>query len=123
MDENKSFASISVDIRKNRIRIHRVTLNQLGPPAYIQLLVNPNDRIIAVRGLNKRCRESHPVNFTRIRPDNSFELCSKKLVVTLMTLLPELDGDCTYRLTGDVYPSKKIAFFPLNTIQRAEGGM
>lgn len=123
MDENKSTASISVDIRKHRIRIHKATLNQLGPPSYIQLLVNPNDRIVAVRGLEQKCRESHIVRFTRLRPDNSYELYSKQLVLTLMSLLPELDGDCTYRLTGEVYLDKKIAFFPLDTIQRVEGGM
>lgn len=93
MDENRVSASISVDIRKHRIRIHKATLNQLGPPKYIQLLVNPDDRIVAVRGLDKKCRESHVVNSTRIRPDNSYELYSKQLVLTLMTLLPELDGE------------------------------
>lgn len=123
MDENRVSASISVDIRKHRIRIHKATLNQLGPPKYIQLLVNPDNRIVAVRGLDKKCRESHVVNLTRIRPDNSYELYSKQLVLTLMTLLPELDGECTYRLTGEVYTSKKIAFFPLDTIQRVEGGV
>ena len=123
MDENRIPATISVDIRKHRIRIHKATLNQLGPPAYIQLLVNPNDRIVAVRGLEHKCRESHIVRFTRLRPDNSYELYSKQLVLTLMSLLPELDGDCTYRLTGEVYLDKKIAFFPLDTIQRVEGGM
>lgn len=94
MNENRVSASISVDIRKHRIRIHKATLNQLGPPKYIQLLVNPDDRIVAVRGLDKKCRESHIVNLTRIRPDNSYELYSKQLVLTLMTLLPELDGEC-----------------------------
>ena len=62
-DNNKVSAAISVDIKKSRIRIYRTTLTQLGLPKYIQLLVNPNDRMIAVRGLDKRCRESHIVVF------------------------------------------------------------
>lgn len=63
------------------------------------------------------------VNLTRIKPDNSYELYSKELIVTLMSLLPDLDDDCTYRLTGEVHTEKKTAFFPLNTIQRVEGGI
>lgn len=123
MDEGKICASLSVDIRKYRIRIHKATLNQLGPPAYIQLLVNPTDRIVAIRGLEKRCKDAHVVNLFRIKPDNSYELYSKEFITTLMSLLPELNGDFTYRLTGEVHVDKKIAFFPLNTIQRVEVSM
>lgn len=123
MDEGKICASLSIDIRKYRIRIHKATLNQLGPSAYIQLLVNPTDQIVAIRGLEKRCMDAHVVNLTRIKPDNSYELYSKEFITTLMALLPEMNGDFTYRLTGKVHTDKKIVFFPLNTIQRVEVGM
>lgn len=122
MDEEKICASLSVDMRKYRIRIHKATLNLLGLPPNIQLLVNPTDRIVAIRGLEKRSKDTHVVNLTRIKPDNSYELYSKELIVTLMSLLPDLD-DCTYRLTGEVHTEKKTAFFPLSTIQRVEGGI
>lgn len=121
MDDEKIGASLSVDLRKFRIRIHKTTLGQLGLPSYIQLLVNPKDRIVAIRGLERRCKEAHVVSFTRLKSDNSYELYSKQLITTLMSLLPELDGNCTYRLTGEVSIDKKTAFFPLNTIQRVEG--
>lgn len=123
MDENRIGATLSVDMKKFRLRIYKATLNQLGPPKYIQLLVNPNEKIVAIRGLDKRCKESHEVSFTRMKPDNSFELYSKQLVVTLMSLLPDLEKDITYRLTGEVHTDDKIAFFPLDTIQRVEGGI
>lgn len=123
MDENRISASLSVDMKKFRIRIHKATLNQLGPPRYIQLLVNPNEKIVAIRGLEKRCKETHEVSFTRMKPDNSFELYSKQLIITLMSLLPDLEKNCTYRLTGEVHVDEKIAFFPLDTIQRVEGGI
>ena len=123
MDDNRISASFSMDMKKYRLRIHKATLNQLGPPRFIQLLVNPDDKIVAIRGLEKRCKEAHEVSFTRLKPDNSYELYSKQLVLTLMSLLPELEKDYTYRLTGEVHPDKKIAFFPLDTIQRVEGGI
>ncbi len=123
MDENRIGATLSVDMKKFRLRIYKATLNQLGPPKYIQLLVNPNEKIVAIRGLENRCKESHKVSFTRMKPDNSFELYSKQLVVTLMSLLPDLEKDFTYRLTGEVHADEKIAFFPLATIQRVEGGI
>lgn len=122
-DNNKVSAAISVDIKKSRIRIYRTTLTQLGLPKYIQLLVNPNDRMIAVRGLDKRCKESHIVSFSHMRTDYSYELYSKELITTLMSLRQDLEGDCTYKLTGEVYPDSKVALFSLDTIQKFEGGV
>lgn len=123
MNEGKIRVSISIDIRKYRIRIHKSTLNQLGPPAYIQLLINPTNGIIAIQGLEKRCKEAHAVSFTRLKTDNSYELYSQQLITILMPLLPESDSGCTYRLTGEVHIDEKTALFPLNTIQRVEGGV
>ena len=123
MDGGKLCASLAVDIRKHRIRIHKTTLNQLGPPSNIQLLVNPTDRIVAIRGTEKRSKDTHVVNLARIKPDNSYELYSKEFITMLMSLIPELNGEFTYRLTGEVHIGKKIAFFPLNTIQRVEVGL
>lgn len=122
MSENNFIATISLDMRKHRIRIYKTTLNLLGPPKYIQLLVNPKKRILAIRGLDERCNESHVVSFTHLKPDNSYELYSKHLIDTLMSLLTHLEKDYTYRLFGEVHNEENTAFFSFNTIQRIEGG-
>ena len=62
------------------------------------------------------------VNYSFFKTDASFEIYSKQLVSTLMSLLPKLEKDCTYRLTGEVRPNEKIAFFSLDTMMRVEGG-
>ena len=40
---------LCIDLKKNRIRIHKLTLHMLGDPEYIQLLVNPQNSMIAIR--------------------------------------------------------------------------
>ena len=40
---------LCIDLKKNRIRIHKQTLRLLGNPEYIQLLVNPDIHMIAIR--------------------------------------------------------------------------
>ena len=40
-----------------------------------------------------------------------------------MSLREDLDGNCTYKLTGEVYPDSKVALFSLDTIQKFEGGV
>ena len=44
-------ATIVVDLKKFRIRIHRPTLHAIGDPKLIQLLVNPEKRAVAIRAV------------------------------------------------------------------------
>lgn len=122
MDENKITAAISVDIKKSRIRVYKTTLAQLGLPKYIQLLVNPSERKIAIRGLDKRCKESHAVSFSHMRTDYSYELYSKELITNLMHVFPDIEPDGTYKLTGEVFAENKVAMFSLDTLVKLEGG-
>lgn len=122
MDDNKITAAISVDIKKSRIRVYKTTLAQLGLPKYIQLLVNPTERKIAIRGLNKRCKESHAVSFSHMRTDYSYELYSKELITNLMRVFPDIEPNGTYKLTGEVFTENKVAMFSLDTLVKLEGG-
>ena len=40
--------SIALDMKKNRIRIHKPTVRMLGDPKLIQLLFNPEDMVVAI---------------------------------------------------------------------------
>lgn len=39
-----------------------------------------------------------------------------------LIITQKVSKDCTYRLTGEVRPNEKIAFFSLDTMMRVEGG-
>lgn len=120
MDENKAEVSLSIDMKKSRLRIHKTTLSQLGDVGYIQLLVNPAEKILAVRGSETRCKDSHSLCRVQLNPDNCFELYSKMLVEKIMSLMPTLDRDCTYRIPGEAHTGDRIAFFPLRSMQKVE---
>lgn len=48
-NKHSSHPLICIDFKKNRIRIHRNTLRQIGNPEYIQLLVNPDQKMIGIK--------------------------------------------------------------------------
>ena len=57
---------LCIDLKKNRIRIHKLTLHMLGDPEYIQLLVNPQDSMIAK---GKVCvRITLPTVYATVKP-------------------------------------------------------
>jgi len=112
--------AISIDYKtKKRIRIHRVTLHLLNDPEWVQLLINPNTRTIAVR----RGNPADPLAL-RVFPMNgekdSFEIRSVSLLKSLKLLFPEWEDGNSYRLLGKMDPDGGVAYFGLNDAVKEE---
>lgn len=110
---------ISIDLKKYRIRIHRCTLAILENPPFVQLLVNPETMQIAVIGLDQKLLDAYKVKEAS-ETDHCYELYSKSLVKKLRELLPQMLEGETYRFTGSVLQNKKIAVFPMTSLQRVD---
>ena len=119
-EQTQQQVTIAVDLKKYRIRIHRNTLALLGTPKYIQLLVSPSAKMMAIQGVDTRTRFTHRVNLSALRPDNSYEIYSSLFVSQLLALVTDLDANCTYRLTGEIITEENAAVFPLNTLQEVD---
>lgn len=119
-EQTQQQVTIAVDLKKYRIRIHRNTLALLGTPKYIQLLVSPSAKMMAIQGVDTRTRFTHRVNLSALRPDNSYEIYSSLFVNQLLALVTDLDAKCTYRLTGEIITEENAAVFPLNTLQEVD---
>lgn len=119
-EQTQRQVTIAVDLKKYRIRIHRNTLALLGTPKYIQLLVSPSSKMMAIQGVDTRTRFTHRVNLSALRPDNSYEIYSSLFVSQLLALVTDLDAKCTYRLTGEIIAGENAAVFPLSTFQEVE---
>ena len=114
--------TIAIDLKKSRIRIHKSLLHMMGDPKHIQLLVNPNNKHVAIRALKQN--EPHE-NSERIRPidmmaENSIEFYSKYFIQKLCELVDELDPDYSYRLIGTIVPTHNMALFSLDTLTPIE---
>lgn len=121
-DKNSQQLTISIDLKKYGLRIHKPCYRMLGEPKYIQLLINPNDMVIAIRGIDKPLTQDsiHKINERRMFSDHSYEIYSRSLVHKLCKVVDGLDEGYTYRLIGEGIPSQKTVVFPLKTIQRIE---
>lgn len=117
---NKSPVTITVDLKKHRIRIFKTTLVLLGSPKYIQLLVNPDSMMLAIKGVESKSRDVHRVNFSVLQPDNSYELYSTHLMSKLGALIEDLDYNYSYRISGHFIEEENMVVFSLKTIQRID---
>lgn len=115
---------VSIDFKKNRIRIHRESLRLIGDPKYIQLLVNVNKSQVAIRGIESDGRDSHAHKVNRTIPgtDFSFEIYSQSFIEKLRNAFDGFDEKCTYRLTGTAFLRGRAVVFPINSKQKVDGG-
>ena len=103
---------LCIDLKKNRIRIHKLTLHMLGDPEYIQLLVNPDSHMIAVKKASVRITCPHVRScYSDIR--NSYELYSRELLQTLRQTNTELSNNRSYRIYGAINKNEGLASFSM----------
>ena len=119
---SKSTTQISIDLKKNRIRIHKETLRLIGSPKYIQFLVNVDRSMVAIRSTEKGSRASAAikVDLPNLPADFSYEIYSKALVNKLARAFGCFDSGCAYRLSGYILSEQQAAIFPIESMQPIE---
>lgn len=120
MNNNESYAVISIDLRKTRIRIHKSTLHILGDPQYIQLLVNPEKMTVAIKSVDTYLPGDniHTVYKDVLHSDNSYEIYSKVFVKKLCAVIGDLDPRYSYRMSGQILQIHQAAVFSMKTLQK-----
>ena len=105
--------AISIDFKKDRIRIYKRTLHSIGDPEYILLLINPGERTLAI--LRSDCSDMRAYRLPRHRfkDKQSFEITSKSLMRNLLNMCNDLQDNRLYRIYGEIIPNESIAQFYL----------
>ena len=120
MTNDSATVTIAVDIKRNRIRLHRKMLYMLDRPKYVQLLVNPETRNIAIRAIAKPKPEDQAEKIPSYKLSTDIEFYSQSFIQKLCELIGDLDSKHTYRCTGKVIPKQNIAVFSLDTVTCVE---
>jgi len=108
---HKSKPIILIDLKKDRIRIHKSTIHLLGDPEYILLLVNPEDKTIIIMRGDSSDRRTHKLNLAKFENKQSFELYSKSLVSSLYNISDNWQENQSYRIQGDFIVNEGIVMF------------
>ena len=107
---------ISIDPRKNRIRIYKSALRLFDKPKYVQILVNPENSVIAIQCLDVRpAHQYHRIQWKKLENRNSFEIYSSFLVDKLKKVCVDWPNHDSYRVVGKYHKKNRIASFDLLT--------
>lgn len=121
MSSADNIATMTLDIKRNRFRIHKSTLKKLGNPLYIQFLINPEEMFIAILGSDRPLAggTANKVNLIQL-PNQSVEFYSNTLLEGVINMIGLIDFRYSYRLSGEVDAANRVAYFSMKTLKKNE---
>ena len=111
--------TIGMDVARNRIRINSSTLRAIGNPPFVQLLVNPESRVVAIRAADRDEPREQTYRIPRsiANTDNSAVITSQSFMALLKDAFPSLNPKNSYQLSGIIVPSERITLFSIDTMR------
>ena len=121
MDSTDNSALMTLDLKRNRFRIHKSTLKKLIDPKYFQFLINPEEMFIAFLGSDKPLAggTANKINLVRLQYQ-SVEFYSYALLEGVVYMIGMLDFRYSYRLSGEVDIANRVAYFSMKTLKKNE---
>lgn len=118
-EQPRTDVKLTIDLRKYRIRLHKSTLHLLDDPPYVQLLVNPSAKVVALKAVMKNLSgdSTHRVSRKQLQSANSVEIYSMSFIKTLMQVIPELKEGRRYRMNGEIVSAEGLALFSFDTLK------
>ena len=98
--------TMAIDLKKNRLRIHKSTLRLMGSPEFVTLLFSPERNAIGVIASKSEIPKVVEIRVVYDKPTSAFS---------------GLDHAGLYRLKGYPVPEENGVYFPLSTLTRVEG--
>lgn len=111
---------LRLDVKYNRIYIHRATLKAIGNPTFVALGIHPQSRKLVVLPSAADASDSIRVRYAE---DNTCCIHSKPLLDGIRTVAPQLDRARSYLLRGKLLAGQPAVSFDMNeaeTIEEAE---
>ena len=105
--------TLLIDLKKNRIRIHKATLHLLGDPDYIQFLVNPDSLSLAIRRSIKGDSLAHHIRWNMLGGKQCCDFYSYFLLKSLRDVNYEWKPNRSYRLYGRLNEKENLALFSM----------
>lgn len=103
--------SLVIDLKKNRIRIHKKTLHLLDNPDYIQILVNPSTATIALRHCSAKDYRAERIKWSVVSTKQCCEFYSKYLIKSLRGVFFAWEDDRCYHIDGQLIETERLAKF------------
>lgn len=108
--------TLTLDFKKNRIRLYKSALKTLGMPKRILFLIDPSAGILAVKAANSNPKEQAvSVSANCLNGEDSCDTYSLLFMSRLRPLGDFKETKASYTVTGYFAEDNTVAVFPLNS--------
>ena len=104
---------ILIDMKQNRIRIHKPTLHALGNPHYLSLVINPEEYTLGITAGSADDKTAHRISTSVLHTKECCELHSTSLIRALLQLCPEWKDYGKYLMSGTLIPEANMIRFDM----------
>ncbi len=114
--------TMSIDLKKNRLRVHKQTLRVLDSPLFVQLLFSAKHNAIVVLKCEKQTAggQEIPVIYDKPTSAGTFDIYSKELITRIRNEFRGLNRQGLYHLSGYPVTEENGVCFPLSTLSPSE---
>ena len=117
-------ARMTIDLKRNRFRIHKMTLHCLNDPKFLQILIDPENLYITILGLDKSIAGGTSKKIIiELSIKSNMEFYSSYLLGEILKIFGTLDFRYSYHLSGEIDQINRVAYFYLNTIKKLRGNL
>ncbi|MDD3513216.1 MAG: hypothetical protein PHV21_04340 [Synergistaceae bacterium] len=110
--------AVTFAFRRNRLRIHKATLEALHRPRYIQLLIHTQANVFVIRGCGTLERDCFKVAENLFdKPSVAYELTSRLFMRAILNQTG-WDENYSYRLNGRYSEELGVVSFDMNHPER-----
>ena len=112
--------TMTIDGKKNRLRIAKPTMKVLGIPSMVQLLYNPIDKLIVIRAAKEQTPGGQELYIHLSKPGGDYDIYSLPFVRRIQKANPELLAGYTYRFYGEAHEKERLVVFSIGTLERID---
>ena len=105
----KTMASLTVDLKRHRLRIPDRTFQMIDKPDYFRFLVNPDAKGIIIERCTEQSKGAYQLSKAPFHK-GSYELTSVSLVTEIIQCAG-FTGDATIKLAGQHVRGREALFF------------
>ncbi|GHV00122.1 hypothetical protein FACS1894211_06790 [Clostridia bacterium] len=100
--------TVLIDFKKNRVVISRKTLQIIGNPRHILLLVNPEERHFVVLQGDSADKRAHRIPYRKTERQREVEINSKSFMQTLISISDGWRENVNYKIVGEYIQGENI---------------
>ena len=104
---------VCIDLKKNRIRIHKTTLHMIGDPSFINLLVNPKEKLFAIKKSSAKDKSALRIRSNQLDDGNCVECGCRDLILLLNDIDNSWQINSSYRIYGKYNKGECLAQFSI----------